>query len=313
MRLVQEACALARLSHPNIVPIYEVGSVDGLHFYAMEFIRAFLDAAVTGMLQDENYGPTRPGRRSWSEISPKRTASSTATSSPPTCSCGRPPRRGRWCRPNGRRRKSRSSISAWPGKSTGKRPGSRSSSAHGDAVDMSSSKPAAKSTASTPAATSFRSASSCTSSSPERCRTPICRSTCCWGRWATCVSRFRRRRESSAPSMAVSKPVLAEEIPDRDAIRVRTGPTPTISTVISTARRQASAARPVRAPRLEQERRRRDRGRRLVAPGHRGAYYAGNAYVDYSRSRPNESAKIPSARRSTTSANTAPSRGPSFV
>jgi eukaryotic-like serine/threonine-protein kinase len=38
-RLIREAQALARLSHPNVVQVYEVGTVDGQTFIAMERIR----------------------------------------------------------------------------------------------------------------------------------------------------------------------------------------------------------------------------------------------------------------------------------
>ncbi|MEM9492044.1 MAG: protein kinase, partial [Myxococcota bacterium] len=37
-RLVREARAMARLSHPHVAPIYECGVVDGSVFVAMEFI-----------------------------------------------------------------------------------------------------------------------------------------------------------------------------------------------------------------------------------------------------------------------------------
>lgn len=34
----QEACALAALAHPNVVPVFDVGRVEGHFFYAMELI-----------------------------------------------------------------------------------------------------------------------------------------------------------------------------------------------------------------------------------------------------------------------------------
>ena len=37
-RFYREAEAAARLSHPGIVPIYEINEVDGTHYYAMEFV-----------------------------------------------------------------------------------------------------------------------------------------------------------------------------------------------------------------------------------------------------------------------------------
>jgi tetratricopeptide (TPR) repeat protein/predicted Ser/Thr protein kinase len=38
-RLLREAKAMARLSHPNVVPVYDVGTLEGAVFIAMEFIR----------------------------------------------------------------------------------------------------------------------------------------------------------------------------------------------------------------------------------------------------------------------------------
>lgn len=37
-RFTREARALARLSHPNIVAVYEFGEADGLHYFIMEFV-----------------------------------------------------------------------------------------------------------------------------------------------------------------------------------------------------------------------------------------------------------------------------------
>jgi WD40 repeat protein/tRNA A-37 threonylcarbamoyl transferase component Bud32 len=37
-RFMAEAKAVARLRHPNIVPIYEIGEQDGLHYFSMEFV-----------------------------------------------------------------------------------------------------------------------------------------------------------------------------------------------------------------------------------------------------------------------------------
>ena len=56
-RLRQEARALAQLSHPNVVTVLEVGSVDGSPFVVMEFV----DGANARQWRDA-------GERSWQEI-----------------------------------------------------------------------------------------------------------------------------------------------------------------------------------------------------------------------------------------------------
>ena len=52
--LVQEANTLVRMSHPNIVPVYELGIVDGVYFLAMERVRG---ATVAELLRS---GPLPP-------------------------------------------------------------------------------------------------------------------------------------------------------------------------------------------------------------------------------------------------------------
>ena len=37
-RFKKEAAAAAKLSHPNIVPIYAVGEDQGLHYFAMQYV-----------------------------------------------------------------------------------------------------------------------------------------------------------------------------------------------------------------------------------------------------------------------------------
>ena len=85
-----EAEAVARLRHPNILQIYEIGEVDGL-----PFVRSSCSKA--GSLDDRLAGTPQPGRQAaelWSTLagpsrSPTTPGSSTATSSRPTCSSPR--------------------------------------------------------------------------------------------------------------------------------------------------------------------------------------------------------------------------------
>src|SRR6185436_10683264 len=46
---VQEANTLVQMSHPNVVPIYELGVVDGVYFLAMERVHG---ATVAELLRD---------------------------------------------------------------------------------------------------------------------------------------------------------------------------------------------------------------------------------------------------------------------
>ncbi len=57
-RLRREAQAIARLSHPNVIPVYEVGEHEGQVFLAMEFVRGVTLRSWLG---------GRP--RAWSEVS----------------------------------------------------------------------------------------------------------------------------------------------------------------------------------------------------------------------------------------------------
>ncbi len=55
-RFRSEATAIARLQHPNIVQVYEVGEHDGLHFLTLEFVNGpTLDKVLAGAPQ-----PSRP-------------------------------------------------------------------------------------------------------------------------------------------------------------------------------------------------------------------------------------------------------------
>lgn len=51
--LVREALTLAKFSHPNIVPIYDAGVIDGRYFYTMEYVEGrTLTQAIDGRPMD---------------------------------------------------------------------------------------------------------------------------------------------------------------------------------------------------------------------------------------------------------------------
>ncbi len=64
-RFLAEASATARLQHPNIVPVYEVGDIDGRPFFSMKFIRGdtLSDRLVDGPM------PEREAARLLAQIS----------------------------------------------------------------------------------------------------------------------------------------------------------------------------------------------------------------------------------------------------
>jgi serine/threonine-protein kinase len=57
-RFRKEALALAKISHPNIATIYDVGDCDGLHFIAMlDGMASAVDKSLMQQIEQENSEP----------------------------------------------------------------------------------------------------------------------------------------------------------------------------------------------------------------------------------------------------------------
>src|SRR5262249_50433295 len=95
-RFQNEAQAAASLHHPNIVPVYAVGSERGLHFFAMEFINGISLENLLQQLRNGQEAVTLAGKTSTVDgrLKPGLPPSSTETEERPkarTTPDSRPP------------------------------------------------------------------------------------------------------------------------------------------------------------------------------------------------------------------------------
>src|SRR5262245_37601874 len=71
LRFRREARAAARLHHTNIVPVFDIGERDGVHFYAMQLIQGqALDEVITELQRLRCRRPT-PGEAASAEAAPQ--------------------------------------------------------------------------------------------------------------------------------------------------------------------------------------------------------------------------------------------------
>ena len=170
VRSQAEAEAVARLHHPNIVQIFEVGEQDGSPYLALEFVTG-------GTLRDRLDGHPQPIRAAVQLVQqlarastrPISAGSSTATSSRPTSSCSRRrrptpgmPRRRPRSRPTRSTGCPRSAISGWPSGSMTMMPRPDTATSWARPCTWRRNRPRASPRRSVPRPTSTRSASSST-------------------------------------------------------------------------------------------------------------------------------------------------------
>ncbi|MCB9700370.1 MAG: protein kinase [Myxococcales bacterium] len=67
-RLLREAKALAKLSHPNVVAIYDVGTIDDQVFIAMEFVKGMTLTEWTRQPPEPLADGSQPARRAWQDV-----------------------------------------------------------------------------------------------------------------------------------------------------------------------------------------------------------------------------------------------------